>query len=57
MTAHEIESMGKKNPITGNVTRFGEEAANLNPYEGFNDLYREQDDENRKNDSQYDPGF
>ena len=32
MTAHEIESMGKKNPITGNVTMTADECRTLKDY-------------------------
>ena len=32
MTAHEIESMGKKNPITGNVTLSADECRTLKDY-------------------------
>ena len=32
MTAHEIESMGKKNPITGNVTMTADECCTLKDY-------------------------
>ena len=32
MTAHEIESMGKKNPITGNITLTPDECRTLKDY-------------------------
>ena len=32
MTAHEIESMGKKNPITGNITLSADECRTLKDY-------------------------